>query len=100
MITFCFCIQVGVVAVQHTHSDNYQYLVITVTGARINAGTTANVFCSLNSGDKKGEARILLDLEKPAFQRDQINAFKIGYKESVGDLTDIRIWHDNEGDHF
>ena len=73
---------------------------ITITGARVNAGTTANVFCSLNNSEKKGEPRVLIDLEKPAFQRDQINAFVVSYKEPIENITDIRIWHDNQGMRF
>ena len=89
--------QVGVVAIDNYPSRPHQYLVITVTGARINAGTTANVFVSLNNNEEGGDPRLLIDLEKEAFQRDQINAFRIAYEEPIGDITDIRIWHDNKG---
>ena len=89
--------QVGVVAIDNDPSRPYQYLVITVTGARINAGTTANVFVSLNNNEEEGDPRLLIDLEKEVFQRDQINAFRIAYEAPIGDITDIRIWHDNKG---
>ena len=75
----------------------YEYLVIIVTGARINAGTTAHVFCSLNSAAKLGEPKLLFDSERRTFQRDQIDAFKISFSEPLGDITDIRLWHDNAG---
>ena len=84
-------------SILHDPSDSYRYLVITITGARVNAGTTANVFCTLNNSEKKGQPRLLIDLEKPAFQRDQINAFIISYNEPIENITDIRIWHNNKG---
>ena len=92
-----FSFKVGVVAIQHDPSDSYQYLIITITGARVNAGTTANVFCTLNNSERNGKPRLLIDLEKPAFQRDQINAFIISYNEPIENITDIRIWHNNKG---
>ena len=84
-------------SVQHNPTDSYQYLIITITGARVNAGTTANVYCTLNNSEMKGKPRLLIDLENPAFQRDQINAFIISYEEPIENITDMRIWHDNKG---
>ena len=89
--------QLSVVVLDDDSTKPYEYLIITVTGARVNAGTTAHVFCSLNSSERVGEPRVLFDPEKTSFQRDQINAFKVAFDEPIKDLTDIRLWHDNAG---
>ena len=90
--------QIGLVVLDYNPAKAYEYLIITVTGARTSAGTTSNVFCSLNNQSKRGEPRYLYDpSEKQAFQRDQINAFKVSFEEPIEDITDIRIWHDNTG---
>ena len=83
--------------VDNDSAKPYEYLVIFVTGARINAGSTAHVFCCLNSASKLGEPKLLFDSERCTFQRDQIDAFKVSFSESLGDIMDIRLWHDNAG---
>ncbi|XP_065069836.1 uncharacterized protein LOC135694887 isoform X2 [Rhopilema esculentum] len=90
--------KLSVVVLDNDSTKPYEYLIITVTGARVNAGTTAHVFCSLNSSEQVGEPRVLFDPEKTSFQRDQINAFKVAFDAPIKDLTDIRLWHDNAGD--
>ena len=81
------------------NSKPYEYLVLLVTGARINAGSTAHVFCCLNSESMVGEPKLLFGSERRPFQRDQIDAFKVSFSKPLGDITDIRIWHDNSGKH-
>ena len=86
------------------HEDKYKwkydYLVVTVTGARNNAGTTSNVFCSLIGDGGHSDPRILIDSRDKAFQRDQINAFKLSFPLPLGNLNHLRIWHNNTGNSF
>ena len=81
--------------------QSYHLLIITTTGARNNAGTSAHVFFTLCDEFGETNPRILYDPVGPVFDRDQINAFKVTMDRPLGEVECLRIWHDNEGKiHF
>lgn len=75
------------------------YKVKVKTSAVRGAGTDANVFINLfgengNSGDlhlKNSETN------KSPFDNDQLDEFTISDILSVGELSKLRVWHDNKG---
>eukprot|EP00111_Clytia_hemisphaerica_P007273 TCONS_00021135-protein len=68
-----------------------------VTGAGFGCGTTANVFCIL-SGEKGKTQIIPLRYEgRKMFQSRSTVAIKVHLPTNIGNLTSIRVFHDNSG---
>ena len=75
----------------------YHYIVTTETGSRLGAGSTARVVFTM-SGDESETLPVWLhDRKRPCFERGQTNTFVISYPCGVGDLSYVRLWHDNSG---
>ena len=78
--------------------ENVYHLSI-LTGMWINCGTSANVSLIIN-GDQGSSGVISLTdplARKKLFSRGSVNNFILVLPNSLGNLTDIRIWHDNKG---
>ncbi|XP_053405410.1 polycystic kidney disease protein 1-like 3 isoform X2 [Mercenaria mercenaria] len=89
--------QVGVIAVDVDAVNKYMYLVCVVTGWWTDAGTTANVFFYMK-GMNGSSARIKLTTSaKLCFQTGYEDWFLVTTEESLGDLKNVILWHDNSG---
>ena len=96
---FFFNQQAGVI----TLADNdpfahYRYDVTIVTGMRRGAGTTAVATLTLVGSDGKSRPQLLAAPGRQVMQRGSADSFIITTRESIGEVTEVRIWHDNAGD--
>ena len=78
-------------------TEIYDYLIIVITGARANAGTTAHVCFTLNDQYGETEAKVLTDSKGSTFRRDEVSAFRVSYSRRLGDVSFMKIWHNNRG---
>ncbi|KAM9832468.1 polycystin-1 [Neosynchiropus ocellatus] len=72
----------------------FHYRVLTKTGWRQGAGTSAHVGISLYGLNKSGSRHLKRD---GAFQRGNLDQFHVETDDNLGELWKIRIWHDNTG---
>lgn len=68
-----------------------------LTGRRKGAGTTADVCCNLIGLEGESGPRPLRDLSEARFQRSGMDSFLLTTSLHLGDLTLLRIWHNNSG---
>ncbi|XP_069759221.1 polycystin family receptor for egg jelly-like, partial [Narcine bancroftii] len=73
------------------------YLVTLYTGGRPNAGTTADVFLVLVGTSTESDVSFLQHPEYQTFRRSSVDTFLLTAKHDLGELTFIRIWHNNVG---
>ena len=64
---------------------------------RKQAGTTANVAIKLYGEENESKAFLLNNTSRKTFTSGSIESFLINTPKSVGDLTHLRLWHDNSG---
>ena len=75
----------------------HRYEIIVDTGKRRHAGTSARVALVM-SGDKSTSQPYLLKAgRRPTLTRASVDAFLVTTSESLGELSCIRVWHDNSG---
>ncbi|XP_033646725.1 polycystic kidney disease protein 1-like 2 [Asterias rubens] len=77
---------------------HYRYDVTIVTGMRRGAGTTAVATLTLVGSDGKSRPQLLAAPGRQVMQRGSADSFIITTRESIGEVTEVRIWHDNAGD--
>ncbi|XP_043943175.1 polycystic kidney disease and receptor for egg jelly-related protein [Protopterus annectens] len=77
--------------------DRFCYLVTVYTGSRFGAGTTADVFITLNGRRGQSDVHHLKHPTIPALYRGGVNTFLLTTKVYLGDLVSIRFWHNNSG---
>ena len=68
-----------------------------MTGMRRGAGTTATVTLTLTGENGSSLSHVLHDRKRPVLQRGGTESFLITTRESLGELKEVRIWHDNSG---
>lgn len=68
-----------------------------LTGRRKGAGTTADVCCDLIGLEGESGPRPLRDPSQVRFQRSSMDSFLLTTSRHLGDLTLLRIWHNNSG---
>ena len=81
------------------NTEGYTYDISIQTGMWRGCGTTANVAISIN-GDQGSSGTISLTdplVRRKFFSRGSVNVFTLILPSPLGNLTDIRIWHDNTG---
>lgn len=81
------------------NTEGYTYNLSIQTGMWKGCGTTANVVIIIN-GDQGSSAAIPLTDpwgRRKNFTRASVNNFTLILQSSLGNLTDISIWHDNTG---
>ena len=80
-------------------SDKNVYHVNIETGMWMNNGTSANVALIINGEEgSSGEISLTDPLaRRKLFSRGSVNNFILALPSSLGNLTDIVIWHDNKG---
>ncbi|XP_065653883.1 uncharacterized protein LOC136071939 isoform X2 [Hydra vulgaris] len=77
--------------------DSYLYQITVNTGDRIHAGTTSKIYFILAGDIAKTKTHRLIDTERQCFQRSASDSFILTTPNCLGDLTYIRLWHDNNG---
>ncbi|XP_064641225.1 polycystin-1-like protein 2 [Lineus longissimus] len=83
-------------------SDNdplarHAYLVTVFNGSRRQAGTTSNVTMTLFGLKGKSEPHLLQHANHRMCQTGSVDTVLLRTEEDLGDLTSIRLWHDNSG---
>ncbi|KAL9972511.1 hypothetical protein ACROYT_G018833 [Oculina patagonica] len=78
-------------------SDRYKYEILVLTGMRKGAGTTADVCFDLMELDGETGPRRLRDPNQVRFQRSGVDSFLLTTSQHLGDLTLLKIWHNNSG---
>ncbi|XP_048576826.1 uncharacterized protein LOC5521481 isoform X2 [Nematostella vectensis] len=73
------------------------YLLSIHTGVRQNAGTTADVSIVLTGEEGESQPTVLKDPSRPLFTRGADNNLVLTLPNSLGKLTHVRVWHDNDG---
>ena len=77
--------------------DQYRYRIDVATGMRRRAGTTANVGIKVYGDVNESNAFLLRGADRPALTQASLDSFLVNTSESLGDLTHMRLWHDNSG---
>lgn len=84
------------------NTDNHCYELTVYTGLWRRCGTSANVAIMIY-GDARDTDIIPLNCNtmcnKKLFARGSVNTFMLCLKESLGDISHIKLWHDNTGDN-
>ncbi|XP_066268499.1 polycystin-1-like protein 3 [Branchiostoma lanceolatum] len=74
-----------------------QYVITVYTGFKGNAGTTAEVTIVLYSEDSESPPFTLSDSNRIIFEKGSVDSFLVSTSEPLGDLTHLRVWHNNGG---
>ena len=69
-----------------------------MTGKRRQAGTTARVAIVMSGEKRTSQPYLLGESNKPTLTRASVDCFLVTSSDSLGDLSCIRVWHDNSGD--
>ncbi|XP_045690717.1 polycystic kidney disease and receptor for egg jelly-related protein [Phyllostomus hastatus] len=77
--------------------DDVCYLVTIFTGSRCGAGTRADVFVQLRGTVGASDVHCLSHPHFKALYRGSINTFLLTTRSDLGDIRNIRVWHNNEG---
>ena len=78
--------------------DTHAYEVIISTGMRRHAGTTANVAMTMTGERGESHAFLLKNSHCATLARGSVNTVLVSTSETLGELSYIRVWHDNFGD--
>ncbi|XP_074551429.1 polycystin-1-like protein 2 [Halichoeres trimaculatus] len=79
--------------------DEYRYLLSISTGHRRGAFTSSQVAITLMGTEGNSEPHHLMDPKKCVFERGAVDVFLLTTPFSLGDLHEIRLWHNNSGSH-
>ena len=91
--------QVGVsVSPSNKAEDTYAYEVIISTGMRRHAGTTANIAMTMTGEHGESQPFLLKSSHGTTLARGSVNSFLVTTSESLGEISYVRVWHDNFGD--
>ncbi|XP_020607936.1 LOW QUALITY PROTEIN: polycystic kidney disease protein 1-like 2 [Orbicella faveolata] len=77
--------------------DAHAYEVVISTGMRRHAGTTANVAMTITGERGESHPYLLKNSRRMALARGSTDSFLVTTSETLGELTYIRVWHDNFG---
>ena len=72
------------------------YQIVVYTGSEENSGTDANVYITLFGENGNSDEREL-DNPENNFEKGRADTFSITTGKDLGNITDIRIRHDNSG---
>ncbi|CAK8688323.1 unnamed protein product [Clavelina lepadiformis] len=76
--------------------DKYRYIVTVFTGSRRNSGTSA-VVCLRLVGKMATSSAHIIQHHTKILNRGSVKSFLITTSDCLGDITAIRLWHDNGG---
>ena len=90
--------QVGVTPLlSNDPRDTYGYEITLQTGFQQRSRTTADVFIQLIGTLGDSEPRMLKDPKRPKFGRGEIDQFLLTVPQSLGNVKEIHVWHNNAG---
>ncbi len=96
--------KIGITVLNYDEQDEfvdlkkkYLYEIIFFTGARKDAGTESKVKCTLSSELIETDEIELKDEKRKVFNRGGIDSFIYMCEKPLGNLTFLRVWHDNSG---
>ncbi|XP_053094236.1 polycystic kidney disease protein 1-like 2 [Pangasianodon hypophthalmus] len=76
---------------------HYNYLLNIQTGNRKRAGTSAKVMMTLEGTDGESDIHHLAYPDQPVFEKGGVDMFMLSTPFSLGELQNIKLWHDNTG---
>ncbi|XP_027009021.2 polycystic kidney disease protein 1-like 2 [Tachysurus fulvidraco] len=76
---------------------HYNYLLNVQTGNRKHGGTTAKVMMTVEGTDGESDTHVLGYPDQPAFEKGGLDMFILGTPFALGELKNIKLWHDNTG---
>ncbi|XP_017333410.1 polycystic kidney disease protein 1-like 2 [Ictalurus punctatus] len=76
---------------------HYNYLLNIQTGNRKQAGTTAKVMMTVEGTDGETDIHNLAYPDQPAFEKGGVDMFMLSTPFPLGELQNIKLWHDNTG---
>ncbi|GAA6093975.1 polycystic kidney disease protein 1-like 2 [Tachysurus ichikawai] len=76
---------------------HYNYLLNVQTGNRKHGGTTAKVMMTVEGTDGESETHVLGYPDQPAFEKGGVDMFILSTPFALGELKNIKLWHDNTG---
>ncbi|CAK8688259.1 unnamed protein product [Clavelina lepadiformis] len=76
--------------------DKYRYIVTIFTGSRRNSGTSA-VVCLRLVGKMATSSAHVIQHHTKILNRGSVKSFLITTSDCLGDISAIRLWHDNGG---
>eukprot|EP00058_Branchiostoma_floridae_P017659 XP_002603148.1 hypothetical protein BRAFLDRAFT_199110 [Branchiostoma floridae] len=75
-----------------------QYVITVYTGFRGNAGTTAEVVTIVLGGlNNESFPFKLRDEKRVLFEKGSVDSFLLSTEEPLGELSHLRVWHNNKG---
>ena len=77
--------------------DKYLYEIIVHTGEKEESGTDSLVSFILSGEDDETDVRNLSDSMRKTFRKGSEDRFVMAVPRRLGNLTYLRIWHDNNG---
>ena len=92
---FSKILQIKVCELEDNHpKDTYFYEVSVQTGS---TSTTAEVFLTIKGTESESTPRQLKNPSRLCFQRNDTEIFILSTPSTLGDVTEIEIWHNNIG---
>ena len=76
---------------------HYRYHITVFTGMRKNAGTSATVTLTLQGTCGSSNPHRLAAKDQTILCQNSADSFLITTYHSLGQLTSVRVWHDNAG---
>ena len=77
--------------------DRYLYEVTVYTGSRTGASTTAKVSMIFSGDEDETTPRLIYDDKRPVLQSGGVDSFVMAVPRSLGNMSHVRVWHDNTG---
>lgn len=77
--------------------DRYLYEVTVYTGSRSGSSTTAKVSMVFSGDEDETAPRLIYDDKRAVLQSGGVDGFVMAVPRCLGNLTHIRVWHDNSG---
>ena len=87
----------AIITVLNSDFNGHIYLIGLRTRWLPRAGTTAKVFLILFGSEANSTVYYLRDAHKPCFQTGDESWFLLTTEQSIGELQEVSIWHDNSG---
>ncbi|XP_071797300.1 polycystin-1-like [Asterias amurensis] len=88
----------GVCPLADNHpKDSYFYQVTVSTGLGPESGTRSKVSLILSTDDADSGVRLLDDNKRKIFERGSVCHFLMSVARPLGNLSHIKVWHDNTG---
>lgn len=77
--------------------DRYLYEVTVYTGNRTGSSTTAKVSMVFSGEEDETPPRLIFDDKRDVLQKGGVDGFVMATPRSLGQMSHVRVWHDNSG---